>query len=140
MSEIFFSADLHIGHRRIAEEFKAEDGSPLRPFKNMEEHDQALINRINSTVGRKDRLFILGDIAWTSAGARYLGEIRCENVIAVLGNHDKHGLMKLHLFKGSGYCLLRQKAKQLLRTFKVGVWTPPVSSSCSLGWPKKLLR
>ena len=99
MSEIFFSADLHIGHRRIAEEFKAEDGSPLRPFKNMEEHDQALINRINSMVGRKDRLFILGDIAWTSAGARYLGEIRCENVIAVLGNHDKHGLMKLHLFK-----------------------------------------
>ena len=60
--EIFVTSDLHLSHRRIAEEFKAEDGSPLRPFKNMEEHDQALINRINSIVGKRDKLFILGDI------------------------------------------------------------------------------
>jgi calcineurin-like phosphoesterase family protein len=71
----------------------------LRPFDNLAEHDQALINRINSLVGRKDKLFILGDIVWTSSSAPLLAEIRCENVIAVLGNHDRHGLMKLHLFK-----------------------------------------
>ena len=99
MSEIFMTADLHLGHRRCAEEFKRDDGSPLRPFDNLAEHDQGIINRINSLVGRKDKLFILGDIVWTSSSAPLLAEIRCENVIAVLGNHDRNGLMKLHLFK-----------------------------------------
>ena len=84
-SDFFFTSDLHISHRNI---LKYDN----RPFKNIEEHDQALINNINNKVNEKSCLFILGDVSMTS-NMSYLGkllnQIKCDMVL-IKGNHDSH--------------------------------------------------
>lgn len=84
-SDFFFTSDLHISHRNI---LKYDN----RPFKNIEEHDQALINNINNKVNEKSCLFILGDVSMTS-DMSYLGkllnQIKCDMVL-IKGNHDSH--------------------------------------------------
>ena len=99
MPNVFLTADLHLAHRKAAEDFTRDDGSKLRPFGTLEETDRAIIAGINSRVMWNDTLFILGDIAWTAKGGELLKQITCENLIAVLGNHDRHGLMDLSIFK-----------------------------------------
>lgn len=83
----YYIADLHFGHRNCL----AFDN---RPFKDMEEHDMALIERWNSVVGMDDDVWILGDFSWYSVmktieiykqlnGVKHL----------VVGNHD-HKLLR----------------------------------------------
>lgn len=50
---IFFISDTHFGHSNILN-FKREDGSPLRDYSSIEEHDEYLIQRWNSTVKATD--------------------------------------------------------------------------------------
>lgn len=88
----WFIADLHLGHRKAAEDFKNPDGTPLRPFGDLSSHDDALISNINQTCDPSDTLFILGDMGWSQAGFNRLAEIHCR-VEAVLGNHDRQ---KIH--------------------------------------------
>lgn len=51
----FFTADTHFSHARIIELCN-------RPFADIEEMDEEILERINSTVTEKDRLVILGDV------------------------------------------------------------------------------
>lgn len=53
----YFISDLHFGHKNCLS-FDA------RPFKTVEEMDQAIIDRWNETVGFDDDAWILGDISW----------------------------------------------------------------------------
>jgi len=88
--EIFVTSDLHLGHRKAAESFKRDDGTPLRPFGTIDATNEAIITRINERVGEGDILYILGDIAWNSSGFGLLKEIKCRDIRAVLGNHDRN--------------------------------------------------
>ena len=54
MSTVFFTADLHIGHKKV---------SQLRGFKTPEEHDAHIVSVWNSTVTNRDTVYVLGDIA-----------------------------------------------------------------------------
>lgn len=54
MSTVFFTADLHLGHKRVSE---------LRGFKSIEEHDAHIISVWNSRVTKRDTVYVLGDIA-----------------------------------------------------------------------------
>lgn len=87
MSQIYFISDLHFGHKNIL-------SYDNRPFKTIEEHDVALINNWNSTVGVDDAVWILGDFSWY--GAEKTIEIfnrlnGTKNLC--IGNHD-HKLLK----------------------------------------------
>ena len=88
MQKIFFTADTHFGHQNILEFTE-------RPFTDIAEHDEILINNINTTVGRTDFLYHLGDFCFgrtanyqTQFAKELLTRINCKNIHLILGNHD----------------------------------------------------
>lgn len=83
----FFIADLHFGHKNCL----AFDN---RPFKDIEEHDNALIERWNAAVGKGDEVWILGDMSWVSAPrtVEILKRLNGTKRLCI-GNHD-HKLIK----------------------------------------------
>ncbi len=79
----FFTADTHFNHENVLK------CSPRgRLFSCGTEHDLAIIEGINSTVGEKDELYILGDVAWT-AETSWVSKIRCKYIHHIIGNHDR---------------------------------------------------
>lgn len=87
MGKTFYISDLHYGHRNCL----AFDN---RPFKDIDEHDKALIKRWNSAVGIDDDVWILGDFSWypvmkTIAIYKQLNGVKH----LVIGNHD-HKLLR----------------------------------------------
>jgi len=81
-SGVFFTSDTHFGHKNILDFCH-------RPFKDIEEHDQALIANWNSVVGPDDTVFHLGDFAF--GGFPFWKHIREQlngHIILIRGNHD----------------------------------------------------
>lgn len=79
---IWFTSDLHLGHQNILKFCN-------RPWKTVEEMDEALINNWNSVVKKNDIVFDLGDFAfapnwrWKEVLERLNGYH-----YLILGNHD----------------------------------------------------
>src|SRR5262245_5239546 len=111
MANVWFTADLHLGHGNIIRYC-------LRPFLSPEErerarrdrqgkwrlseetvrhHDEALLSALNAAVGAKDVLWLLGDFCWggLEAARAYRDRIACENVHLVWGNHDHRSIRPL---------------------------------------------
>lgn len=104
MSDLWFTADLHLGHANIipycqrpflnAEEQARANRDPRGRWKvsreTVERHDEALINAINARVREKDTLWILGDFCLgpLEEAENYRKRIQCRNVHFVRGNHD----------------------------------------------------
>lgn len=80
MTAIWFTSDLHFGHRFVA---------GLRGFADVEEHDALLEERWRSLVSERDQVWVLGDLA-VSSPTRALEIVRdlpgTKHLIA--GNHD----------------------------------------------------
>lgn len=82
----FFTSDTHFGHANIIRFCN-------RPFKNVEEMDEALIENWNQVVSEDDTVFHLGDFAfggssvWKSIIPRLNGHINL-----IIGNHDRKNL------------------------------------------------
>ena len=93
MANIFFTADLHFGHKNILlfENRCRCDKETLetRPFKDVSEMDNYIIQRWNSTVDKTDTVFIAGDLSFydkektTNVVQRLKG-----TKILIKGNHD----------------------------------------------------
>lgn len=81
---IYFTSDLHLGHRGIIE-------MQNRPFTNLEEMNRALIYNYNSIVNKKDTVYILGDISHhlSIEQANEMIEKMNGKKILIKGNHDK---------------------------------------------------
>ena len=82
--KIYFTADLHFGHKNILT-------LAGRDFPSIEEHDKAIIDAINETVTTADHLYILGDIGFhrdLSTLKECLLKIKCRNLHIIKGNHD----------------------------------------------------
>lgn len=83
MGGIYFTSDLHFGHDK---EFLWRP----RGFSSSQEHDEVVIERINSIVKPNDRLYILGDLMLgqdTEGGIRKVKQLNGIKVI-LYGNHD----------------------------------------------------
>lgn len=82
------SADHHFGHRNILN-FMDDKGALIRGavFKDIEEHDEALISRHNALVDRADRVYLLGDVAINRRSVHMLGRLS-GRIVLVKGNHD----------------------------------------------------
>ena len=79
---IWFTSDLHFGHRNIMKFCN-------RPWETVEEMDKALINNWNSVVGKNDIVFDLGDFAFASNNKwKYILNQLNGHHYLILGNHD----------------------------------------------------
>lgn len=104
MPELWFTADLHLGHGNIikyCERPFLSEGDQERASQDcraswkvsaetVERHDAAIIDAINERVAVKDTLWILGDFCLGSLeeAVAYRRRIHCPNVNFVRGNHD----------------------------------------------------
>ena len=87
MSTTFLVSDTHFGHEKTCTAFKRADGSPLRPFANAEEMDEAMISRWNSRVRPNDKVYHLGDVVINRKFLHVLSRLNGDKVL-IRGNHD----------------------------------------------------
>lgn len=80
MNNQYIISDLHLGHHNMALK---------RGFNNSEEHDSYLINQWNSIVGKKDTVYVLGDITMEKKTPYHLLDQLNGIKNIVLGNHDR---------------------------------------------------
>ena len=84
---VYFTADIHLGHKNILKH------QPNRCFASLDEMDAALIDAINATVKRNDELWVLGDFAWKAGMyGQYRQRINARQIHVVTGNHDAPSL------------------------------------------------
>lgn len=86
MSKTWITADPHFGHAGVCK-FLREDGSPLRPWDNPDDMDEALVSNWNSVVRPDDRVYLLGDVVINRRCLSTLGRLMGRKVL-VKGNHD----------------------------------------------------
>lgn len=82
----YFLADTHFNHKKVVFGMYRQNESGY--FQDVEEHDKALLDAINSRVDKRDQLYILGDFGFNPS--YYKSRIYCKNVTLIRGNHDKH--------------------------------------------------
>ena len=80
----FITSDIHFSHRRIME-FCPES----RPFKDVEEMDNKIVEIWNSMIGENDLTYILGDVAFCNAekAAKLVNRLNGRKIL-IRGNHD----------------------------------------------------
>lgn len=81
---IYFTADLHLGHRGI---ITMQD----RPFGDVNEMNRIMIQNYNAVVNRNDTVYILGDICHhmeVDAVNEIIGKLNGKKYL-IVGNHDK---------------------------------------------------
>lgn len=88
MSKIYFISDTHYGHNGISDKFRTH-------FNSDEEHNETIHENILSVSGKRNDLWLLGDIAFKPEHFRKLREyaLSFRNVNVVLGNHDHPDLV-----------------------------------------------
>lgn len=79
---IFFTSDLHFGHKNIIEYCK-------RPFVDVDDMNEQLCQKWNARVKPEDTTYILGDFAMGPKANIYLRKRLNGRVILVKGNHDR---------------------------------------------------
>lgn len=107
-AKAYMIADLHLGHKKILS-FEGENRSGGMLL-SVDEHDHWIICRINRAVGKRDSLYLLGDVAFGRKHLKKLEGIICKDIHFILGNHDtermaeyeKYGRVHTGLLKYKG--------------------------------------
>ena len=86
MSELFLIGDTHWDHANILK-FKRDDGTPLRPFNSIHDMNMIMVENWNSVVNPKDKIYHMGDVAFTKTGLNFLKLCNGHKRL-VRGNHD----------------------------------------------------
>jgi len=88
---IWFTSDLHLGHKNIAGPSVSNWKDGYRDFDSVEQMDNEILGQINSLVAPEDTLYILGDISFKGNDTikNYRNRIACQDIIYIRGNHDK---------------------------------------------------
>jgi calcineurin-like phosphoesterase family protein len=76
----WFTSDLHLGHWNC--NFFCNRG-----FKTLTEMNDSIIDNINSYVKENDKLYIIGDLIWTTENYDILKRFNCKNIYLIRGNH-----------------------------------------------------
>ena len=95
----FYIADTHFSDNNIFTYYN-------RPFTDIDEMDNAIIERWNSVVGHEDTVYLLGDIGNVDKLQECNGRI-----VVVLGNHDRNNetITKLEQFMYDRFLEIRDK-------------------------------
>lgn len=93
----FFTSDQHYYHKNIIKYAK-------RPFDNVDEMNEHLIQQHNSVVGQNDRSWSLGDFGFASIEKlqNILRRLNGQKFL-ILGNHDKQIVKNMKSFIGKDY-------------------------------------
>lgn len=89
--QIWFTSDLHMFHKNILKHCPARQAiCGAKDENDVEAWDKWLIEKWNSTIGKKDLVYILGDFAFGSPESvkKLLGKLNGKKFL-ILGNHDK---------------------------------------------------
>lgn len=90
MSRLMIMSDLHLGHSNIC---KYREG-----FSSAQEHHETLFENLATNVGKRDTLYLLGDIAFTLEWLERIKTIKARHKLLVVGNHDtERGITMRHL-------------------------------------------
>lgn len=89
MPEVFVISDTHFGHSNVLT-FE-RDGKKLRPFESLTEMHVTMIDNWNKVVTPHDKVYHLGDVAFSREGLRLLGLLNGKKRL-VRGNHDLFNL------------------------------------------------
>lgn len=87
MSETFFTSDSHFSHAGI---IQFSETKPFRHFETIEEHDEELVSRWNSVVGKKDNVWHLGDFCFGRRNIAIAERLNGYKKL-IMGNHDMYG-------------------------------------------------
>jgi len=94
-SKIWFTSDLHLGHKNIIKKLSDWESGGQRDFNSIEEMDKTILNGINDNVQEGDTLFILGDSMFGKKDYTSLfNSIECKNLYVMAGNHCHTGNLK----------------------------------------------
>lgn len=87
--EVWIISDTHFGHSATFEVFKKNDGSPLRPFKDLDDMHNTFISNWNSVVKPQDLVLHLGDVSFCGKSHdAILPQLKGEKRL-IRGNHDR---------------------------------------------------
>lgn len=86
MHNKFFISDTHFGHSNIIT-FKRTDGTPLRAFSSIEEHDEYMVQEWNKVVRPVDTIYHLGDVVINRRCLPILARLNGKKRL-IRGNHD----------------------------------------------------
>lgn len=121
---VFFTADLHFGHRRILEHV------PSRPWLDVEAMNVGLVERWNATVRPGDTVYVLGDMALSPSKLGPVAGLNGRKVL-IAGNHDscwsghKRWSGQMHRYYDAGFAEVHETG--LVSDFRLwderGSWT-----------------
>lgn len=86
MKNVWFISDPHLGHKNVIN-FLKSDGSKLRDFDTIEEHDETFIQNHNAIVGEFDRVYIMGDAVINRSSLPKFARLKGKKKL-IKGNHD----------------------------------------------------
>lgn len=86
MARTWFCSDHHFGHSNIIK-FLDKDGSRIRPFDSIQEHDEMIIKYHNDVVRPEDRVYIMGDLAMARKDIQTVSRLMGRKIL-IRGNHD----------------------------------------------------
>lgn len=96
MSRNVITSDLHLDHENILKFRTCAQGL----VKTVDEYNSLILDNIRYSVNKRDTLMVLGDVAFTVEALMKLNQIKCNNKILYLGNHDIQGAIKMeHLMQ-----------------------------------------
>lgn len=86
MANKFYISDCHFGHENVI-------GFDKRPFNDVEEMDQCMMEYWNQCVQKEDEVYILGDFQYRSSKGPvwYLQRLKGKKYL-IIGNHDQKTL------------------------------------------------
>ena len=122
---VWFSADLHLGHKRIIELCN-------RPFTDVATMNDALVERFNEVVAPDDELWLLGDICMgpLAESLDVLSRFNGRKIL-VPGNHDRVSPAYHH--KGDRAEKVARFAAQYLEVFDEIIWKDPWTYNVGAG-------
>ena len=87
MPGIFLVSDTHFGHTGVCR-FTRNDGvTPLRPWNDPDEMDEAMVKSWNERVRPNDKVYHLGDVVINRRALKTLARLNGDKVL-IRGNHD----------------------------------------------------
>jgi calcineurin-like phosphoesterase family protein len=87
MPAVFLVSDTHFGHAGVCRFTRADGCTPLRPWDDPAEMDEAMITAWNDRVRPNDKVYHLGDVVINRRAMSTLARLNGDKVL-IRGNHD----------------------------------------------------
>lgn len=94
MVKTWVTSDPHFGHENILKFMRADGVTPLRPFKDVAEMNETLVNNWNDTVADGDRVYLLGDVAFHPRVFHSIVPRLKGRIVLVPGNHEPNKMRR----------------------------------------------